>query len=130
MFKLIQKETKRHAMQKMNKKKQEGPLKPKSVLAQWNTVSLQEIRKFFSLIVHVSVLCKSSLRDYWCWRPIIHTPYAGTVGMSRDRFLALLTMFHLNNNHAKAAGGHPGYDPLFKIWPVIDTSQKFRTSTR
>jgi hypothetical protein len=29
-------------------------------------------------------------------------------------------MFHLNIN-AKAAGGQPGYDPLFKIWPVTDT---------
>jgi hypothetical protein len=30
-------------------------------------------------------------------------------------------MFHLTNNDAKAAKGQPGYDPLFKIWPVIDT---------
>ena len=41
--------------------------------------------------------------------------------MSQDRFLALLTMFHLNNNDAKVARGQPGYDPLLKIWPVIDT---------
>ena len=41
--------------------------------------------------------------------------------MSPDRFLALLTMFHLNNNDAKAARGQPGYDPLFKILPVTDT---------
>jgi hypothetical protein len=41
--------------------------------------------------------------------------------MSQDRFLALLIMFHLKNNNAKAARGQPGYDPLFKIRPVIDT---------
>ena len=41
--------------------------------------------------------------------------------MSWDRFLALLTMFHLNNNEVKAVIGQPGYDPLFKIRPVIDT---------
>jgi len=69
----------------------------------------------------MSVLHKSSLQHYWSLRLIIHTPYAASVGMSRDRFLALLTMFHLNNNDAKAARGQPGYDPLFKIWPVIDT---------
>jgi hypothetical protein len=33
------------------------------------------------------------LRDYWSLRPIIHTPYAVSVRMSRDRFLASLTMF-------------------------------------
>jgi len=32
-----------------------------------------------------------------------------------------LTIFHLNNNNAKADRGQPGYDPLFKIQPVIDT---------
>jgi len=30
-------------------------------------------------------------------------------------------MFYPNNNDAKAATGQPDYDPLFKIWPVIDT---------
>ena len=72
----------------------------------------------------MSMLCKSSLWDYWSLRPIIHTPYAASVGMSQDRFLAFFTMFHLNNNDAKAARGHPGYDPLFKIQPVIDTHHK------
>jgi hypothetical protein len=50
----------------------------------------------------MSVLRKSSVRDYWSLRPIIHTPYAASVGISRDRFLALLTMLHLNNNDGKA----------------------------
>ena len=123
---LTQKETNRYATQQMNKK-QEGPLKPKSVFAQWNTVSLQEIKKFFSIIIHMSVLRKTSLRDYWNLRLIIRTPYAASVGMSWDRFLALLTMLHLNNNDAKAARGQTGYDPLFKIRPIIDTLMtKFR----
>jgi len=30
-------------------------------------------------------------------------------------------MLHPNNNDAKAARGQPGYDPLFKIRPIIDT---------
>jgi hypothetical protein len=47
MFKLIQKETNQYATQQINKKKQDGSLKPKSVFAQWNTASLQEIKKFF-----------------------------------------------------------------------------------
>ena len=121
MFEHMQKETNRYAKQQINKKKQEGLLPPKSVFARWNKISLQEIKKFFAIIIHMSLLRKSSLRDYWTSRPIIHTQYASSVGMSRDRFLALLTMFHLNNNDAKAARGQPAYDPLFKIRPVIDT---------
>jgi hypothetical protein len=37
--------------------------------------------------------CRALLRDYWSLRPIIHTPCAVSVRMSRGRFLALLTMF-------------------------------------
>ena len=75
----------------------------------------------------MSTLHKSSLLDYWSSRPIIHTPYASSVGMSRDRFLAILTMFHLNNNDEKAARGQLGNDPLFKIRPVIETlTNKFQ----
>jgi hypothetical protein len=101
MFKHIQKETNRYATQQINKKKQEGPLKSKPVCAQWNTVSLQEI-KFFSIIMHRSMLHKSSLWNYWSLRPIIYTPYTASVGMSWDRFIVLLTMFHLNNSDAEA----------------------------
>jgi len=61
------------------------------------------------------VLCTSSLQDYWSLHPIIHTPYAASVGMSQEKFLALLMMFQLNNNDAKAAAGHLGYDPQLKI---------------
>ena len=67
----------------------------------------------------MSRLRNSSLQ-YWSLQLIIDTPYTA-VGMSRDRFLALLTMFQLNNNDAKAPRGQLGYDPLFKIPPVIDT---------
>ena len=45
MFKLTQKETNRYATQQIIKKKQQGPLKPKSVFALWNGVSLQEMKK-------------------------------------------------------------------------------------
>jgi hypothetical protein len=36
-----------------------------------------------------------------------YPPYAVSVRMSRDRFLALLMKFLLNNNDARAARGQP-----------------------
>jgi hypothetical protein len=116
----MKKETNRYAKQQINRTKQEG-LPPKFVFAWWNRISSQEIKILFAIIIHMSLLCKSSLRDYWRSRPIIHTQYASSVGMSRDRVLALLTVFHLNNNDSKAARAQPANQPLFKIWPVIDT---------
>jgi hypothetical protein len=63
LLKGIQSETNRYATQQIKKNKQEGPLKPKSVFSQWNPVTLQEIKKFFATVIHMSVLRKSSLRD-------------------------------------------------------------------
>jgi hypothetical protein len=45
MFKLMQKETNRYATQQIHTKTQEGLLTPRSVFAQWCTVSSQEIKK-------------------------------------------------------------------------------------
>jgi hypothetical protein len=84
-------------------------------------VTFKEIKKLFSIVIHISVLGKSSLWDYWSLSPIIQTLYAAFVGMSRDRFLAVLTMLHPKNNDAKAARGEPDHDLLFKIRPVFDT---------
>jgi hypothetical protein len=67
IFKLTQKETNQYSTQKINKKKQEGLLTPNSVLAQWNTLSVQEIKKFFAIIIHMRVLRESSPWDYWSY---------------------------------------------------------------
>ena len=124
MFKIILKETDRYATQQINKIKKESPLTPKSVFAQRNTVSWQEIKNYFVIFIHMSTLQTSLLQDYWSLLPIIQTPYAASVGMCQDRFLMLLTMFHLKND-AKAARGQPG-----KMWLVIETLiTKFQMST-
>ena len=80
--------------------------------------------------MHMSQLSKSSLRDYWSSRPIIQTQYASSVGMSRDRFLALLTMFHLNNNDAKQLGDSQAMTHCSNFGQLSTHSlQNFRTYT-
>jgi hypothetical protein len=49
-------------------------------------------KKIFSIIIHMNVLHKSSLRYYCSLRGIIHTTHAVSVQMSWDRLLALLTI--------------------------------------
>jgi hypothetical protein len=85
--------------------------------------------ELFSVVMHMSVLHRSSLWSYWSLYPIIQTSYA-LVGMSCDRFLLILTMFHLNKNYVKAAGRQPDCDSLFEIRLVSDALiVQFRTST-
>jgi hypothetical protein len=56
------------------------------------------------------MLRKLSLRNYWSFRPIFHIPYATSIGMPWDKFLALLAMFYLNASDAKVARRQPRYD--------------------
>jgi hypothetical protein len=64
------------------------------------------------------------LRDNWMTDPVMQTTDAKSVGMSHDWFMAILTMLHLNDRENHVARGQPGYDPLFKIQPVLKTSPR------
>jgi hypothetical protein len=39
---------------------------------------------------------------------------------TRDRFLAILAFLHLNDSEKQVTVGQPGYDPLFKVRPLLD----------
>jgi hypothetical protein len=41
--------------------------------------------------------------------------------MSQDRFLAILTMLYLNKNKEQVPSSQLGYDPLYKMCPVVNT---------
>jgi hypothetical protein len=106
---VIQKETNRYAEQQINKKKEDGPLKPKTVHGQWKEVSVQEIKLFFAFVIHMCLLHRPYIWDYWSMEPIVCTSYAKSIGMSRDRFVAILTMLHLNNNETRVPRDQSGY---------------------
>ena len=40
--------------------------------------------------------------------------------MSCDQFSLLLRFFHLNDNTKYIPKGQPGYDPLYKLRPLVD----------
>jgi hypothetical protein len=55
MFKVIQKETNQYATQQINNKKEEGPLNPKSVCAQWNSLITRNKKILFGNHTHERV---------------------------------------------------------------------------
>jgi hypothetical protein len=123
----IQSETNRFAKQQINIRKQEGPLKPKSVYAQWREVSTHETKIFLAIVIHMCLVKKPSLRDYWTMQPIFHTNYTTKIGMSREQFLAILTVLHVNNNEDSISRGQPGYDPMHKVQPILNAlTARFR----
>jgi hypothetical protein len=98
MFGDIQSETRRYAKQQIDVRKQQGPLKSKSIYAQWTEVSMYKIKIFFAVVIHVCMVKKPSLHDYWTTGQILHIEYATRVWMSLEQFLAILTMLCLSNN--------------------------------
>lgn len=120
MYEKIQIETNRYATQQINKRQEAGPIGKKSIYSLWKDVSIREIKIFFAIVIHMCLVRKPELRDYWSTTPILQTNYASALGMSRDRFLAILTMLHLNDNESRIPRGQPGYDATHKIKPLLE----------
>jgi hypothetical protein len=65
MFSIMQDETNLHKARQIKENEEERPLKKKSVFAQWKSVTLQELKVFCAVLIHISVLHKLSVHDYW-----------------------------------------------------------------
>jgi hypothetical protein len=51
-YELIQRKINLYSEQQINVRRQQGPLKPKSVYAQWKESNAQEINLLFALIIY------------------------------------------------------------------------------
>lgn len=76
-----------------------------------------EIEQFIGLHILMTVVRMPSYRMYW-QTATRYDPIA-TV-MERKRFDNLRTYIHMNDNTNVKQKGEPGYDPLFKVRPVLE----------
>ena len=86
----------------------------------WTPTSEEEMRRFIAMTVAMRLTKQSDLCDYWSTDEIIHIPFYRKI-MSRDRFLSILTFFHLADNDHYIPRGQSGYDPLFKLGTFYHT---------
>lgn len=79
--------------------------------------NISDLRKFFGVLIYMSVQHFPSTRSYWSpkygYEPIYSV-------MTNNRFEEIKKSLHFNNNDNHKAIGEPGRDRLFKIRPVID----------
>ncbi|KAJ8884364.1 hypothetical protein PR048_016221 [Dryococelus australis] len=73
---------------------------------------------FFAIIIHICPVKKARLGDFWVKKSILCTPFPSSV-MSRDRFKAVLSNFHLNDNNFIILN-QPNHGPLFKLRSFLD----------
>jgi len=123
LIKLIKKETNRYAYSVIRPLRQKNMLKPNSIWHKWKPVTISEIHKFFSIILHMCVMPKPQMKDFWSKNAFIHSTFAAKV-MTRDRVSSIFSMLHLNKNANYIPRGKENYDSLFKIRPYIDLINK------
>lgn len=81
------------------------------------TVSSVDIKKYVGILIYMSIYRYPSLETYWGQ----HTFEAIRVTMSSKRFYEIRRYLCLNDATYMKKKGEEGYDPLFKIRPVVDT---------
>jgi len=93
----------------------------------WTPTCLDEMWAFFGLIVAMGLVQISNMRNYWSTDDLYKHPFFPTV-MSRDRFLDILSLLHLNDNSRMMKRGEPGFNPLHKVDPfLVRIKQSFKT---
>ncbi|UYV74502.1 PGBD5 [Cordylochernes scorpioides] len=113
-------ETNKYARANIDRERKKGPLSPRGFLDKWKGISAGELKLFLAIIIHMSLVVKPRLRDYWSTHIGIKSSFCKSTGMKRKRFEAILSMLHLNDNATYIAYGQPGYDPLHKLRTFLD----------
>ena len=114
-FELISVETNRYAMQYLDDTA--DPLLSLRFLS-WIDTSKAEIKAFIALQIAMSLCQKPSIRSYWNKFWLTCTPFNSI--MSRNRFELIQTFLHFNNAQLQVPRGQRGFNPLFKIQPLLD----------
>ena len=121
VIKNMKAETNRYAATACRAAKRRNPNLPsRSYFNRWTKVSESEMRKFLAILIHMGLVKKPRINDYWSTNPVMASSFAPTL-MSRDRFKMILAFFHLNDNANFIPRGRLGHDPLFKVRTLIDS---------
>jgi len=82
------------------------------------SLNISKVYKLFSIILHMSLVEKPLIKDYWSTNPVLQTTYDSKL-MKRDRFVSIFSMLHITNNDKYVRKGKPGYS-LYKIRSKLD----------
>ena len=114
-FELISVETNRCALQYLD---DPADLPPSSRFLGWIDTSKTEMKSFVALQIAMGLCQKPSIRSYWNEFWLTYIPFDSV--MSRNRFELIQTFLHFNNTELQVPRGQRGFNPLFKIQPLLD----------
>ena len=97
-------------------------IKPRSRLHSWNKklLTVPEFLRFFALIIVMGIVRFPKMEDHWAQKWPFGAHSFRKI-MSRDRFAMILKFFHVNDSSKYIRRGENGYDPLYKIRPLLES---------
>jgi len=90
------------------------------ITAQQPDITMEEMYRFFAVIIQMGHDQRDCLKDYWSREQQYFTPFYSNT-MVRDRFFHILRFLHFENNDNPLNHDDPHYDRLWKIRNVSDT---------
>lgn len=84
----------------------------------WQPTTPQEMKILIFIQYMFGVYQRHTRTD-----PLLCVPPVADM-ISRNRFNKINQYFHMNDNAKAVAKGEPGYDPLYKVLPLLDTVLK------
>ena len=85
----------------------------------WHDVDREEIKAFVGIMMAMGICKLPRLEMYWSTTHPLLTPELRKV-MPLVRFQQIWRFLHLNDSSKQVAHGQPGYDPLYKVRPLLD----------
>ena len=79
----------------------------------------EELLAFIAINIAMGMLRLPQMRDYWTRSEVLSTPWFPSI-MPRDRFITILRFLHLADSSKQKRKGEDGYDPLYKVRPIVD----------
>lgn len=87
------------------------------------TISIEEIKAFFGILIIMGFHKLPTLRSYWSNDSNFHVERISNI-MSLKRFLQILRYLHINDNTKMPTRGEQNYHKLFKVLPLIQNLKK------
>ena len=115
VFEMMAVETNRYAHQTFQEK---GKVDPR-----WQNTDAGEMKVYMAINIMMGIHILPRYTNYWSTDERLNVPCISRL-MSRVRFEKLGQYLHLNDKRQCAARGTPGYDPLFKVRPILDYFQE------
>ena len=112
LLEYITRQTNKYAGETIASLRESGRLSLNSRFKTWpeDGVTAGNIKAFLAMIIAMGLVNQENIQDYWSTDEVLSTPFFPQL-VSRDKFLNILTFFHLCDNNNYVARGHAGYNP-------------------